>query len=61
MKSQVLTNFAWPELTTAAFFIFLFFFCGVLYWTFRKGTTKLYEDAGNTVFDEGQPANRSQS
>lgn len=59
MKSDVLTKMAWPELAIAAFFIFLLVFCGVIYWTFRKGTTKVYSDAGNLPFEEGKPANRS--
>lgn len=60
MKSQVLSNFAWTELTIAAFFIFLLFFCAVIYWTFRKGTKTIYKDAGNLPFEEGKPANRSE-
>lgn len=55
MKSQVLSNFAWTDLTVVAFLIFLFFFIAVLYWTFRKGSKSYYENAGTIPFDEGKP------
>jgi cbb3-type cytochrome oxidase subunit 3 len=59
MKSQVLSNIPWPSLSIAGFFIFLLVFCGVIYWTFRKGSKEIYKNAECTPFDEGEPANRS--
>jgi cbb3-type cytochrome oxidase subunit 3 len=61
MKSQVLSNFAWPELSILAFLIFLTFFCGMIYWTFRKGTRSLYKDVSTLPFDEGQASQGSRS
>lgn len=55
MKSQVLSNFAWTDLTVLAFVIFLAFFVFVVVWTFRKGSKKYYENAGCLPFQEGQP------
>jgi predicted Na+-dependent transporter len=53
MKSQVLSNFAWTDLTVVAFVIFLSFFTFVVIWTFRKNSKKHYEEIGSIVFDEG--------
>jgi cbb3-type cytochrome oxidase subunit 3 len=55
MKSQVLSNFAWTDLTVLAFVIFFAFFIFVLFWTFRKGSKSYYDSAGNIPFDEGEP------
>ena len=54
MKSQVLSNFAWTDLTVLAFMIFLIFFVFVVIWTFRKGSKKYYENAGSLPLSEGQ-------
>lgn len=56
MKSQVLSNFAWTDLTVVAFVIFFVFFLFVLYWTFRKGSKNFYENVGNLPLQEAQPA-----
>lgn len=55
MKSQVLSNFAWTDLTVLAFIIFLIFFISVFVWTFRKNSKKFYQDVGNIPFDEEKP------
>jgi len=55
MKSQVLSNFVWTDLTVLAFIIFLTFFISVFVWTFRKNSKKFYQDVGNIPFDEGKP------
>ncbi len=55
MKSQVLSNFAWTDLTVVAFLIFLGLFIFAVYWTFRKGSKDFYDNVGNLPFDEGQP------
>lgn len=60
MKSQVLSNFQWTDLTVVAFVIFLTFFLFVLYWTFRKGSKGYYQDAGSIPFNEGQPVSGDQ-
>lgn len=54
MKSQVLSNFAWTDLTVLAFIIFLAFFIFVVVWTFRKGSKRFYDDAGNIPFQEAE-------
>ncbi len=59
MKSQVLSNFAWTDLTVLAFVIFLTFFIFVVFWTFRKGSKGFYNDAGTLPFDEGQPVSQA--
>lgn len=53
MKSEVLSNFAMPGLTIAAFIIFLVFFISVVFWTFRKGTKELYEDVSEIPLSDG--------
>lgn len=60
MKSQVLSNFAWTDLTVLAFVIFLAFFVFVVVWTFRKGSKKYYENAGSLPFSDGQPLSGEQ-
>lgn len=54
MKSQVLSNFAWTDLTVVAFVIFLSFFIFVLFWTFRKGSKNYYENAGSLPLQDAE-------
>ena len=53
MKSQVLSQFSMPSLTVAAFIIFLLFFIGVVYWTFRKGSKDLYDNVSKMPLSDG--------
>lgn len=55
MKSQVLSNFAWTDLTVLAFVMFLGIFVFVLFWTFRKGSKDFYHNAGTLPLEDGQP------
>lgn len=59
MKSQVLSNFAWTDLTVLAFIIFLTFFIFVVYWTFRRGSKNFYEDASSIPFKEGRKVSQT--
>tara|TARA_R110002072_G_scaffold534_2_gene3574 strand:- start:111451 stop:111645 length:195 start_codon:yes stop_codon:yes gene_type:complete len=52
MKSQVLSNFAWTDLTVVAFVIFLTFFLTMLYWVFRNGSKKLYQSVEQLPLEE---------
>ncbi len=58
MKSQVLSNFAWTDLTVVAFVMFLSIFVFVLFWTFRKDSKQFYEDAGSLPLSEGHPVSK---
>lgn len=55
MKSQVLSNFQWQELTVLAFIIFIVFFVGVVIRTFSKERYSILKSASNLPFEEGTP------
>ncbi|MCP4914697.1 MAG: cbb3-type cytochrome c oxidase subunit 3 [Oligoflexia bacterium] len=52
MKSQVLSSFAWTDLTVLAFIIFLTFFVAMIYWVFRKGSKNLYKSVEQLPLEE---------
>ncbi|NCN26531.1 cbb3-type cytochrome c oxidase subunit 3 [bacterium] len=42
-----------PWLTSLACVLFVVVFVGMLLWTFRKGSTKLYEECGHIPLEDG--------
>lgn len=55
MKQSVLAGFDWTILTNLALIIFLSLFIGILFWVFRKGSSKIYQKASNVPFaSEGE-------
>ena len=55
MKAEVMANMdaALTWLPVAALFIFLIVFVGVLIWSYRKGSDKVYDQVSHSALDEG--------
>lgn len=54
MKSEVLSQFPWTNLTCLGLLIFFGFFVGVLAWVLRKDLKQTYVEAQNIPLDEDQ-------
>ena len=54
MKSEVLKNFPWTNLTAVGFFIFMSLFAFFVYWTLKKSNKKYFEDASTIPFQEDE-------
>jgi len=52
MKSTVLSQFTMPWLTAMACLLFVGVFLGILIWTFRRGSKKVYEECGQIPLNE---------
>lgn len=54
MKQEALKYFTDTQMTALGLLIFFFFFIGVLFWVYRKGSKNLYHHLGNLPLnDEG--------
>lgn len=58
MKSEVLKNFPWTDLTAVGFFIFMGIFVFYVYWTMKKSNRKYIEDASRIPFKDEQLINK---
>ena len=58
MKKEVIANMDMSILPTIGLLLFLGVFIGVLIWSFRNGSTKLYEQVMDSALDEGTPLNK---
>ena len=55
MKQVVLAGFNWTFLTNIALVIFMTLFVGILIWSFRKDSSKIYKEASEMpLVDEGE-------
>ncbi len=54
MKAEALANFPFVGLTMIALVIFALFFVGMVVWTFRSGSNKVYEHAESLPLEGGK-------
>jgi cbb3-type cytochrome oxidase subunit 3 len=57
MKSEVLSNFPWTDLTAVGFFIFMSLFAFYVYWAMKRSNKELFDDASRIPFQEGEKVN----
>ncbi len=53
MKAEALANFPFVGLTVAALVIFALIFTAMVFWTYRKDSTKIYQHAENLPLEGG--------
>ncbi len=53
MKQELLAQFPVPMVVGLAVFIFLTVFIGLLFWVFRKGSSKVYSEVEQLPLREG--------
>lgn len=53
MKNEFLSHFSMIEIPLIAEFIFLSIFIGCIFWVFRKGSKKLYQDISKLPLEKG--------
>ncbi|MAF90529.1 MAG: cbb3-type cytochrome c oxidase subunit 3 [Bdellovibrionota bacterium] len=47
-----LSDYPFVDLSVIGFLIFFLIFCGMLFWIFRKGSKKFYNDMSNLPLED---------
>lgn len=58
MKSEVLKNFPWTDLTAVGFFIFMSIFVFFVYWVFKKENKNYIKKASHLPLEDETPINK---